>query len=29
MNQILKDGYANGEIAFSDFPAIAKSLTRN
>ena len=24
MNQILKDGYANGEIAFSDFPAIAK-----
>lgn len=29
MNQILKDGYANGEIAFSDFPAIAKCLTRN
>ena len=24
MNQILKDGYANGEIAFSDFPALAK-----
>ena len=24
MEQILKDGYANGEIAFSDFPEVAQ-----